>query len=174
MKPSEFFQHCPRCGSPAAAPLERAPFDCAVCGFRYFFNPSVAVAVYIVRDDGQVLFIRRAREPAKDKLAPPGGFIDIGETAEEAARREVREEVGLGLGALTFLSSHPNAYHYREVTYPVLDLFFTARAVGAIEADSGEVAGLAWFDPAAVPLAEIAFPSMRAAWERWRTVVDSK
>ena len=169
MKPSDFFQHCPRCGAHASAPCDRGPFDCAACGFRYFFNPTVAVAVFIARDDGRVLFIRRAKEPAQDKLAPPGGFIDVGETAEAAARREVREEVGLGLTSLSFLSSHPNTYHYRDVTYPVLDLFFTARAVGEITVDAGEVAGVAWLDPRTVPLEEIAFPSMRAAWEQWRT-----
>ncbi len=78
-----------------------------------------------------MLLIRRAKEPAKGKLAPPGGFIDVGETAEQGVRREVREEVGIELDHIHFLCSQPNQYFYKEVTYPVLDFFFTARALNA-------------------------------------------
>ena len=46
---------------------EVAPFRCEACGFLYFFNPAVAVAALILRDDGKALFIRRAKEPAKGR-----------------------------------------------------------------------------------------------------------
>lgn len=120
------------------------------------------------RDDGRLLFIVRAREPARGKLAPPGGFIDIGETAEEGARREVREEVGLELTDVAFLCSALNSYFYREVTYPVLDLFFVARAVAwETVVETEEVSGLRWLKPEEVDPAELAFPSMQEAWRQW-------
>ncbi len=168
MQPRDFFHHCPRCGAgPGAAPT--AAFRCDACGFRLYFNPAVAVAVFIRRDDGRTLFIHRAQEPGKGLLAPPGGFIDIGERAEEAAHREIGEEVGLGLEDLTFLCSQTNAYRYAEVTYPVLDLFFTARARNAEGAAAlDDVLDFEWLDPLTVSPGQMAFPSMQAALALWQ------
>jgi ADP-ribose pyrophosphatase YjhB (NUDIX family) len=167
MSPRDFFHHCPRCGVRQAAPPAANVLDCAACGFRLFFNAACAVVAFIRDDAGRWLFIRRAREPAAGKLAPPGGFIDIGERAEEALHREIREEVGLALTDVAFLSSEVNHYLHRDVTYPVLDLCFTARAAEPSAARAlDEVAGLAWLTPGEVAPDELAFSSMRAAWAR--------
>src|SRR5712671_6399009 len=131
MLPRQFFHHCPRCGAKQAAPPPNDVFACTACGFTLYFSAANATAAFIQRDDGRTLFIRRAKEPAKGRLAPPGGFIDAGETAEDALRREIREEVGLELMDISFLCSQPNSYLYKDVTYPVLDFFFTARAIAA-------------------------------------------
>jgi len=169
MTPLKYFHFCPRCGARQSGPPTVPVFQCGGCGFRYFFNPAVAIAVFIRREDGKVLFIRRAKDPGRGKLAPPGGFIDFGETAEEAAAREIREEVGLELGNLEFLCSQPNSYHYAEVTYPVLDLFFTAQAIhGKVATALDDVASLGWFTPESVTAEKLAFPSMQAAWRHWR------
>jgi ADP-ribose pyrophosphatase YjhB (NUDIX family) len=138
--------------------------ECAACGFVYYFNPTVAAAAFVRRPDGRVLFIRRAREPAQGKLAIPGGFVDLGETAEEALGREIQEEVGLELVSVEYLCSQTNQYDYKGVTYPVVDLFFTALARDATRAAALDgVASLWWLAPEAVEPAEMAFPSMRAA-----------
>ena len=164
MFPSKLFHYCPRCGQPLGPRDDQPCFTCAACGFRYYFNPAVAVAGLVLDATGRGLFIRRAKDPARGKLALPGGFIDQGETAEKAFRRELREEVNLEVGPLSFLSSHPNEYRYADVTYPVLDLFFTAPADGPAGAIAREeVESLSWLDPASVALEDIAFPSMRAA-----------
>lgn len=169
MTPPALFQFCPRCGSRQPAPPARNVFDCTACGLHYFFNPAVATAVFIQRPDGRVLFIRRAKDPGQGRLAPPGGFIDFGETAEQSAVREVREEVGLSLQNLKFLCSQPNSYYYADVTYLVLDLFFTARVEeGAAAAALDDVTSINWADPATVAPEELAFPSMQAAWRRFR------
>ena len=159
--PAELFCHCPRCGFavPPASPLK-----CAACGFLYFFNPTVAAAAYLFDADGRALFIRRAKDPAKGKLAVPGGFIDIGETAEEALRREVMEEVGLEVADLRYVGSWTNRYEYAGVVYPVVDLIFAGSAVRPETAQALDaVAGLEWRDPAGVDPAELAFPSLQAA-----------
>jgi NAD+ diphosphatase len=164
MHPREFFHFCPRCAAPQRVPAENT-FDCASCGFRYYFNAAVAVAVYLSRPDGRVLLIRRAREPSRGMLSPPGGFIDVGETAEEAARRELREEVGLEVHQLEFLASHPNEYFFREVTYPVLDFFFAGRTNAAkVVANAEEVSEILWLPADAVDPSQLAFESMKATW----------
>jgi ADP-ribose pyrophosphatase YjhB (NUDIX family) len=57
-------------------------------------RPFLAVSAAIVRD-GQVLVVRRARQPAQDLFSLPGGVVESGETLMEALAREVREETGL-------------------------------------------------------------------------------
>ncbi len=164
LRPLEHFRYCPRCAAALAAGVRHNPIECAACGFVYYLNPTVAVAAFAFRDDGRVLVIRRAKEPGLGKLAPPGGFIDSGETAEMAIRREFREEVRLTLEDVVFLCSQLNDYPYRGVNYPVLDLFFTAKAVGTdAEPDPDEVAGMEWVEPRAMNPSEMAFPSMAAA-----------
>ncbi len=163
MKPVEHFKFCPRCGSP----LGNAPgstLQCAHCGFVYYFNPAIAAAAFIANPQGKTLFIRRAKDPARGKLAIPGGFVDVGETAEAALYREIQEEVGLHTESLTYLCSQTNEYHYKEVTYPVLDLFFTGRCLNESQAAALDgVESYSWLDAAQVDPAEIAFPSVRAA-----------
>ena len=94
----------------------------------------------------------------------PGGFVDIGERAEEALRREIREEVNLEVASVEFLCSQPNQYDYKGITYPVLDLFFVTRAGGtqpAVALDGVE--SVCWLKIREVNLDEIAFPSVRQA-----------
>lgn len=145
--------------------------ECAACGFVYYFNPTVAAAAFVRRPDGRVLFIRRAREPAQGKLAIPGGFVDLGETAEEALGREIQEEVGLELVSVEYLCSQTNQYDYRGVAYPVVDLFFTAVARDAPRAAALDgVASLCWLALEEVEPAEMAFPSMREALRAYRAL----
>lgn len=174
MFPSEKFQRCPQCGASVPAREPNAPLDCSACGFHFYFNPSVASAAIALRADGRALFIRRAKDPAKGKLAIPGGFIDIGETAEQALRREFLEEVNVELTDIRYLCSHPNDYHFRDVTYPVLDFFFSARAkADSVAAALDDVDEFHWLDPAEIDLDEIAFPSVRAALEEFLTRRDA-
>lgn len=165
VQPVYHFLYCPKCGARREGePV--IPFHCRPCGFVYYFNPTVAAAVIITRPDGTALFITRAKEPAKGRLAFPGGFIDIGERAEDGLRREVREEVGLEIGPLDFLCSRQNEYFYKDVNYPVLDLLFTAPVATDSKARPLDgVAAVTWLQPETVPLDELAFPSLRAGLE---------
>lgn len=160
----DLFRHCPRCGRPGFSSGDGPALVCADCGFRYFLNPAVAATALIRDEAGRILFIRRARDPGRGKLALPGGFIDRLETAEAAVRREIREELGLELASVAFLVSAPNLYVYEGVTYTVLDLHFTAEVRSfdvVLQAD--EVHGYELLPRDAVPLDEIAFESHRVA-----------
>lgn len=167
MKPADCFLHCPKCGQPAAQ-LGRAPFHCGACGFLFYFNPAIAAGAVLLAPDDTVLLIRRAKDPHKGKLTVPGGFVDAGEVAEEALRREIREEVGLEVARLDYFCSLPNTYHYRGVTYQVLDFFFLGRVGSkAVQTDPGEVAEVCWLPRSQIALPEIAFDSVREMLRRF-------
>lgn len=160
----EVFAHCPRCAQPRVAAHPEVPFRCPACGLVLYFNPAPAVAAILRGPDRRVLFIRRAFEPAKGTLTLPGGYVDFGETAEDALRREVREEVNVEIASMTFLCTALNEYPYQGVTYRVVDLFFVARPVSlnGVAALDG-VESWCWLDPAEVNLDDLAFPSVRRA-----------
>lgn len=167
MKPADCFLHCPKCGQPAAQPGS-APFHCAACGFLFYFNPAIAAGAVLLAPDDTVLFIRRAKDPHKGRLTVPGGFIDAGEVAEEALRREIREEVGLSVERLDYFCSLPNSYHYRGVTYQVLDVFFVGRVDSkVVQTDPGEVTEIRWLLRDQIRLDEIAFDSVRELLRRF-------
>jgi ADP-ribose pyrophosphatase YjhB (NUDIX family) len=169
VQPQQLFKFCPRCGSEQRQPAGN-PFRCAACGHTQFFNPAAAVAAILLGPDGRVLFLRRAKDPGKGKLGLPGGFVDIGETAEVALRREIREEVNLDVGGLDFLCTATNEYQYKEVTYPVLDLFFVAHATSVAEiAALDGVESFSWLDPRHVNSDEMAFASNAEALRRFKT-----
>lgn len=122
--PFSQFLYCPRCGAKQFDEVNEKAKKCAECNFVYYFNPSAAVACIIEDKDGNILVVKRAKEPAKGTLDLPGGFCDMFETAEETARREVLEETGLELASLQYLFSVPNIYLYSGFEVHTVDLIF--------------------------------------------------
>ena len=89
----DLYAHCTFCGA-RFVPGQPWPRRCGACGGTSYLNPKpVAVAVQPV--GGGLLAVRRGIPPAADRLALPGGYIDVGETWQQAAVRELAEEVGL-------------------------------------------------------------------------------
>lgn len=165
--PSALFAHCPKCAARRTTEGDAIRFVCEACGFVYYYNVAVSSAVLILADTGAALFIRRARDPGKDKLGLPGGFIDRGETAEAAALREVREEAGVKLSGVEFLASFPNLYSYRGVDYPVVDLFFVGRVRAPVASPLDDVTEIVWAAPQSIREADLAFPSHARAIEAY-------
>lgn len=89
--------HCSYCGA-AFAPELPWPRQCASCGRISYVNP-LPVAVGLVPVDGGLLLVRRTVAPCIGELALPGGFMNLGETWQEACVRELKEETGLRIPA---------------------------------------------------------------------------
>ena len=138
MHPLHQFKYCPKCGSDGFSVNNEKSKRCSSCGFVYYFNPSAAVACFIRNEVGELLVVRRAKDPAKGTLDLPGGFVDLHESAEEAVRREVKEETGLDVKSSKYLFSIPNIYLYSGFEVHTEDLFFECYATtfdGLIAAD---------------------------------------
>jgi NAD+ diphosphatase len=124
--PPRAFRLCPSCGAPDPAFLDGKRWLCRECGFEYYHNVATAVGAILDRA-GEIVFLERALDPGKGKLGLPGGFVDPGERAEEALRRECLEEIGWAPPSLSFLASFPNRYPYKGIEYRTCDFYFYHR-----------------------------------------------
>ncbi|MBR5324487.1 MAG: NUDIX domain-containing protein [Muribaculaceae bacterium] len=149
--PLDKFKFCPACGHEPFA--ENGPYSkkCESCGFTYYDNPKAATVAIIINSNNEILVCRRAKEPAKGTLDLPGGFTDIGETAEAGVIREVKEETGLDVTQVTFLFSKPNIYPFSGMIVNTMDLFFICK----VETTEGLIANDDVAETRFIPISEL-------------------
>jgi 8-oxo-dGTP diphosphatase len=111
-------------------------------------NPIPTVDTIIQRDS-QILFVKRKKDPFKDRLAFPGGFVNEGEKVEDAAKREVKEETSLDVDLVGILGvySDPN----RDPRGHIMSTVF----IGKISNSSNNTEPLAGDDAAAIKWIDI-------------------
>lgn len=154
---------CLHCGT-ALVPRHQEDRDrptCPVCGFIHYLDPKVAVAV-IIGDEHGVLLGKRVIDPGSGLWSFPAGYVNRGEVLEEAAAREVLEELGIAV-RLTGLVGV-----YSERGSPVVLVVYA----GEIEAgkptpDGHEVSEVRRFAPDALP-EDLAFPHDRRVLADWK------
>ncbi len=112
---------------------------------EYPQRPIVGIGVAVLRP-GAVLLVRRGRAPSLGAWSLPGGAQELGETAEQAARRELAEETGLAVGELTLAANvdsiHRDADGRVQFHYTILD--FCARYAGGEPRAGGDITELTW------------------------------
>jgi len=122
--PLSVLKYCPKCGSEKFNPSGERSLKCVDCGFHFYINSSAAVAALISDENGKLMLVTRGVEPDYGKLDLPGGFIDPLESAEQAIKRELEEELGLKVISLEYLTSAPNEYVFSGFTVFTLDMAF--------------------------------------------------
>jgi ADP-ribose pyrophosphatase YjhB (NUDIX family) len=158
---------CPRCSGSDLAWHSPNNFECPACSFMLFLNVAAAVAV-IIESRGKILFGIRKNDPGRGMLDLPGGFVDPGESAEECARREVREETGVDIPGGDYFTSLPNTYLYREIVYNTLDIVLTVTFDEPPAVHAGDdLAELLWIERSEIDFDRIAFPSLGEAVRRY-------
>ena len=157
-------KYCPKCGAAALRMTGQKLLRCEACGFELYLNVAAAVAGVIVDEPGRMVVLVRGKEPGKGKWDLPGGFVDPGDTAEGALRREVREEIGLEVTGMRYLGSWPNVYEYLGVRYRTLDLGFVCEVtqVSMAKPMEDEIAEVLFLSPRQIDLERFAFPSVAA------------
>ena len=175
MHPLQSFRYCPVCGSVRFVENNFKSKKCEHCGFVYYFNSAAATAIFITNSEGELLVVRRAKEPAKGSCDLPGGFIDLQETAEEAIIREVKEETCLQITTPEYLFSLPNIYSYSGFDVHTVDLFFQY----SIDSFSGIQAGddaesLFIMEKSKIQPEKFGLNSIRRGIEIWLEIYNKK
>jgi len=136
---------------------------CAACGFIDYQNPKIVVGS-VAFWEGQILLCRRAIDPRKGYWTLPAGYLELGETAEEGARREAREEAcaRLEIDRLLAIYSVPRISQ--------VQLMFRAHLVSpeiAAGPESEAVGLFLWDD---IPWGDLAFPTVDWALRHFQEV----
>ncbi len=155
---------CPRCGTS----MERRYIEgrtrdtCSACEYIYYRNPIPAVGV-VAQLEGGVVLVQRKFPPRAGYWGLPAGYMEMGESAEEAATRECFEETGLVIQPDHLLG----VYSYGDSTSSGLIIVYMATVVGGnLQAgDDALEAGI--FAPDALPTS-MAFRTHLQAIEHWR------
>jgi ADP-ribose pyrophosphatase YjhB (NUDIX family) len=154
---------CPACGEPVEASiLEQDHRPRLVCpnGHVTWRNPRMVVGTLPVAD-GKVYLARRAIEPSLGKWGNPSGFLELGESVQEGARRETEEETELRVevGRLIGVYSRP--------AVGIVTVAFEASVVGGRPEPAAETSEVRAFGPDEIPWDEIAFTTAESALRDW-------
>jgi len=151
---------CGRCGTATeVAPGERAK-RCPSCGLLAY--PRLAPAVITLVERGDEVLLARGRQFPMAMYSCLAGFVEPGETLEEAVRREVREEVGIELAEARYVASQPWPFPHS------LMIGFTATwAGGEIVCDPTEIADAGWYRVDALPMIPPRMSIARSLIDAW-------
>ena len=136
---------------------------CIGCGHVYYENPLPVVSIILINGKGELLLVKRAQEPAKGMWCFPIGFAECGESIEEAALRELREESGVEgriLGLLDVCSDQTGTYG------EVVVVTFRAEKVGGLEAAGDDACEVGYF-PLRPHQPQLAFSSQEKALKKF-------
>lgn len=139
---SRIANYCALCGRSLTERLlggRMRPY-CAVCEQPVYFDPKVAVVVFIERDDS-VLLIQRAMDPGKGMWALPAGFVDHDEAPEAAAVRETLEETCLNVRIDKLLAVYPK----RDDGLADIIIAYSATVISGAAQAGDDAADAGWF-----------------------------
>ncbi|MFO7647829.1 MULTISPECIES: NAD(+) diphosphatase [Halomonas] len=135
---------CGRCGAPADRLDAEFAMHCHACGHRNY--PRISPCIITLVTHGDALLLARSPRFPPGRYSTLAGFIEPGESAEEAVRREIFEEVGLQVGRIRYFRSQPWPF-----PHSLMLGFFAEAASRRIRIDGVEIADAAWFSPRKLP-----------------------
>ncbi len=165
-------QYCPKCGHKSLLWNSINRWNCSNCDYVYYHNCAAAVAV-IIRYQDEVYLTRRNQDPQKGFLDLAGGFVDPKESAEETCARELFEElkINIDLKNLKIIGTQPNLYHFKEIDYNTLDIFYEYHLSEKVDFDIeiSEISEGKWYLIKDIPIEEIAFESQKKFLSKYKS-----
>jgi NAD+ diphosphatase len=137
-------RYCGRCSTPTTMKTGEFSMSCPACGLVVYPRISPAIMVLIRR--GDELLLARSPRFKPGVFSALAGFVEAGETLEQCARREVREEVGIEITNLRYFRSQPWPF-----PDSLMIAFFADYAGGTITPDPAEIEAADWFSRNALP-----------------------
>ncbi len=169
----EAYKFCPLCGSSSFYKKGDNKLVCQNCGYKLYQNPKIGAVAIIEDEQGHILAVRRAKNPAKGTWHLPGGFAEINETIEAAVEREVREELNIEVKAQEYLFCIPNSYIYKGIECYPLDFFIKCKIINMqdIQVDKAENTEYAFFEPTKINIEEFGLSSIKEGLRRYLSLV---
>jgi NAD+ diphosphatase len=155
-------QFCGRCG----APTERVPGErgrrCAVCDLTAY--PRLSPAIIVLIERGNQILLARGHAFVPRRFGIVAGFVEPGESLEDAVRREVHEEVGIEISDPAYFGSQPWPF-----PHGIMIGFRAQHRRGEITLDDGELAEAGWYDVADLPDIPTKLSIARRLIDDWAT-----
>ncbi len=129
---------CGRCGTPTRSRGHERAKECPACGLVAYPRVSPAMMALVTR--GKEMLLARAHRFAPGMFSALAGFVEPGETIEDCVRREVREEVGVDVGDITYFASQSWAF-----PHSLMIAFTAAWTGGDILLEDEEIVEARWF-----------------------------
>lgn len=135
---------------------------------KEYRNPTPTADIILQRDS-KILMVRRKKDPFKGQLALPGGFINEGETAEEAARREAIEETTLEVEPIEILGVYSDPK--RDPRKHIMSTVFVGIIVGGSDKAGDDAESIEWVELGTIEKQEIAFDHAQILrdYKKWKT-----
>ena len=137
-------RYCGRCGRPTRSHDHDRARVCQDCGLSWYPRISPCVIVLVTR--GEEMLLARSPRFRDGMYSTLAGFIEPGESAEDALRREVREEVAIEVGAIRYFTSQPWPFPGQLMLG-----FFAEYASGEIAIDGEEISDAGWYGCRGLP-----------------------
>ena len=137
-------RYCGHCGTPTGKLPAEYAMVCPSCGLTVY--PRISPAVMVLIERGDELLLAHGVKFRNGIFSALAGFVEAGETLEECAHREVREEVGVEITNLRYFSSQPWPF-----PDSLMVAFFADYVSGEITPDPKEIGAAGWFPRNALP-----------------------